>query len=192
MADAALTCRPCTQFFTMSPDPHQSHHLACSLELIPNWTFLATQRYMSSGTSPPSAPHYSGLRSKADELTETELDWIERGLELARKYHPVAERRLVEIRSYRLAEKKRMELLAAEGRESRGRVRPTVCAKIRLTNAYTRSLGAHLTRQSGRLAAPRREVGPLVPDGDEARLASDCTFLGLIGRAHKLSLALLD
>ncbi|GAA5992435.1 hypothetical protein JCM10908_000816 [Rhodotorula pacifica] len=102
-------------FFTISPDPHQTHHLACSLELIPNWTFLATQRFIPADSNVQQAPYYSGLRSKSDELTETELDWIERGLELAQKYHPVAERRLIEMRSYRLAEKKRLELLAAEG-----------------------------------------------------------------------------
>lgn len=109
---------PLRQFFTISPDPHQTHHLACSLELIPNWTFLATQRFVPIDPKVQQTPYYSGLRSKADELTETELDWIERGLELAQKYHPVAERRLVEMRSYRLAEKKRMELLAAEGGQS--------------------------------------------------------------------------
>ncbi|GAA5967024.1 hypothetical protein JCM8115_003496 [Rhodotorula mucilaginosa] len=102
-------------FFTISPDPHQTHHLAFSLELIPNWTFLATQRFIPIDPKVQQTPYYSGLRSKADELTETELDWIERGLELAQKYHPVAERRLVEMRSYRLAEKRRLELLAADG-----------------------------------------------------------------------------
>lgn len=102
-------------FFTISPDPHQTHHLAFSLELIPNWTFLATQRFVPVDPNVQQAPYYSGLRFKADELTETELDWIERGLELAQKYHPVAERRLVEIRSYRLAEKRRLELLASDG-----------------------------------------------------------------------------
>ncbi|GEM11752.1 binuclear zinc transcription factor [Rhodotorula toruloides] len=34
-------------FFTNSPDPHQTHRLAWSLELIPSWTFLATQRATS-------------------------------------------------------------------------------------------------------------------------------------------------
>jgi hypothetical protein len=107
-----------SQFFTISPDPHQTHHLAFSLELIPNWTFLATQRFIPIDPKVQQTPYYSGLRSKADELTETELDWIERGLELAQKYHPVAERRLVEMRSYRLAEKRRLELLAADGGQS--------------------------------------------------------------------------
>ncbi|GAA6034276.1 hypothetical protein JCM8097_003820 [Rhodosporidiobolus ruineniae] len=90
-------------FFQISPDPHQTHHLAWSLELIPSWTFLATQRYHPSPS--PSHPSFSSgaptLDHHADELTETELDWIETGLEEACKYHPVAEKRLVEIRAYR-------------------------------------------------------------------------------------------
>ncbi|GAA5968841.1 hypothetical protein JCM11641_000753 [Rhodosporidiobolus odoratus] len=99
-------------FFTLSPDPHQAHHLAWSLELIPSWTFLATQRYIApasltgqSADESSSVP--TGLRNKADELTPLELDWIENGLTEASKYHPVAERRLVEIRAYREGNEKR-------------------------------------------------------------------------------------
>ncbi|GAA5860652.1 hypothetical protein JCM8547_005488 [Rhodosporidiobolus lusitaniae] len=100
-------------FFLTSPDPHQTHHLAWSLELIPSWTFLATQRYSPSTAPPSTYVHASatstlpGLASKADELTETELDWIERGLESAVLYHPVAERRLIELRAYRAGNERR-------------------------------------------------------------------------------------
>ncbi|BGP38246.1 hypothetical protein JCM10449v2_002175 [Rhodotorula kratochvilovae] len=97
-------------FFTISPDPHQTHHLAWSLELIPSWTFLAAQRYTSPSSAPPGGP-----QKKADELSETELDWIERGLEEARRYHPVAERRLVELRAHREAEQRRVERLVESG-----------------------------------------------------------------------------
>ncbi|BGP06328.1 hypothetical protein JCM10049v2_002149 [Rhodotorula toruloides] len=94
-------------FFANSPDPHQSHHLAWSLELIPSWTFLATQRYVSPSVS-PAEPDPLARRDQATELTERELDWIERGLDLAQRYHPVAERRLNELRMYREANQKRL------------------------------------------------------------------------------------
>jgi hypothetical protein len=41
-------------------------------------------------------------------LTERELDWIERGLDLAQRYHPVAERRLNELRMYRAVNQQRV------------------------------------------------------------------------------------
>ncbi|BGP14182.1 hypothetical protein JCM10213_006712 [Rhodosporidiobolus nylandii] len=97
-------------FFTLSPDPHQTHHLAWCLELIPSWTFLATQRYIPSpaasrDTTPAeTAP---GLGRKQDELTPLELDWIEAGLREASKYHPVAEKRLVEIKAFREGNERR-------------------------------------------------------------------------------------
>lgn len=104
--DDSLTLR-FSQFFANSPDPHQSHHLAWSLELIPSWTFLATQRYVSPSVS-PAEPDPLARRDQATELTERELDWIERGLDLAQRYHPVAERRLNELRMYREANQKRL------------------------------------------------------------------------------------
>uniref|UniRef100_A0A0K3CI30 BY PROTMAP: gi/472588063/gb/EMS25559.1/ binuclear zinc transcription factor [Rhodosporidium toruloides NP11] gi/647401434/emb/CDR47665.1/ RHTO0S15e00386g1_1 [Rhodosporidium toruloides] n=1 Tax=Rhodotorula toruloides TaxID=5286 RepID=A0A0K3CI30_RHOTO len=94
-------------FFANSPDPHQTHHLAWSLELIPSWTFLATQRYASPSASPVMSDPLA-LRDKATELTERELDWIERGLDLAQRYHPVADRRLNELRMYREANQTRV------------------------------------------------------------------------------------
>ncbi|BGP30374.1 hypothetical protein JCM10296v2_002128 [Rhodotorula toruloides] len=94
-------------FFANSPDPHQTHHLAWSLELIPSWTFLATQRYVPPLSS-TAEPDPLALRDKATELSERELDWIERGLDLAQRYHPVAERRLNELRMYREANQKRV------------------------------------------------------------------------------------
>ncbi|GAA5836992.1 hypothetical protein JCM11251_004466 [Rhodosporidiobolus azoricus] len=107
-------------FFLISPDPHQTHHLAWGLELIPHWTFLATQRYTppsdiisstsySTPLTSPTTTHGPGapcLSRKSDELTETELDWMEAGLVEACKYHPVAERRLVELRAYRSGNEK--------------------------------------------------------------------------------------
>ncbi|GAA5904884.1 hypothetical protein JCM8208_007210 [Rhodotorula glutinis] len=98
--------------FVLSPDPHQTHHLALELELIPSWTFLAAQRFIPSSSSSASPSSRSGGPSrKADELSETELGWIERGLEVASLYHPVAERRLVELRAYRDAESARVAQL---------------------------------------------------------------------------------
>ncbi|GAA5851206.1 hypothetical protein JCM9279_007484 [Rhodotorula babjevae] len=105
--------------FVLSPDPHQTHHLALELELIPSWTFLATQRFTSSSssiTSPSSRD--GGPIHKADELSEKELDWIERGLEVASLYHPVAERRLVELRAHREAERARVAQLVGAGTSS--------------------------------------------------------------------------
>ncbi|GAA5933174.1 hypothetical protein JCM3775_002553 [Rhodotorula graminis] len=104
--------------FVLSPDPHQTHHLALELELIPSWTFLAAQRFTSSSSSSASTWASScggGPSRKADELSETELGWIERGLEVASLYHPVAERRLVELRAYREAERVRVAHLVGAG-----------------------------------------------------------------------------
>jgi len=109
----------CAQCFVLSPDPHQTHHLALELELIPSWTFLAAQRFTSPSSSTssasPSSAGAGGPTRKADELSETELGWIERGLEVASLYHPVAERRLVELRAYRVAERARVEQLVGAG-----------------------------------------------------------------------------
>ncbi|GAA6012474.1 hypothetical protein JCM10207_007102 [Rhodosporidiobolus poonsookiae] len=102
-------------FFTLSPDPHQTHHLVYELELIPSWPFLATQRFSPSPQSHSPSTPATGPASKEDELTPLELDWIERGLEEACKYHPVAERRLVELRAYRAGERRRAGQEAGAG-----------------------------------------------------------------------------
>ncbi|TNY21777.1 hypothetical protein DMC30DRAFT_394148 [Rhodotorula diobovata] len=105
--------------YTLSPDPHQTHHLAFELELIPSWTFLAAMRFTPSASGAASPPGASGgPRKKADELTETELDWIERGLEVASLYHSVAERRLVELRAHREAERRSVARLVDAGMAS--------------------------------------------------------------------------
>ncbi|GAA5943293.1 hypothetical protein JCM1841_001487 [Sporobolomyces salmonicolor] len=103
--------------YSISPDPHQTHHLAWSLELIPSWTFLATQRFIPSSSASSHLSCRAGPEKKSDELTETELDWIERGLEVARLYHPVAERRLDELKAFR---RRRREDALQEGGQGEG------------------------------------------------------------------------
>ncbi|GAA5910368.1 hypothetical protein JCM6882_003263, partial [Rhodosporidiobolus microsporus] len=134
--------------FCISPDPHQTHHIAWQLELIPHWTFLATQRYVPpsppSLSSNPSDPSGSaptaplGLSRKADELTETELDWIEAGLREACKYHPVAEKRLVEVRAYRRGNERRREEGGQVAFPSRATpALASACATTSLTPAFS-------------------------------------------------------
>lgn len=119
LADAPVPPLRSRQAYTLSPDPHQTHHLAFELELIPSWTFLAAMRFTPSASGAASPPGASGgPRKKADELTETELDWIERGLEVASLYHSVAERRLVELRAHREAERRRVARLVDAGMAS--------------------------------------------------------------------------
>ncbi|GAA5893632.1 hypothetical protein JCM5296_002484 [Sporobolomyces johnsonii] len=101
--------------YSLSPDPHQTHHLAWSLELIPSWTFLATQRFIPPSSASSHLSASAGPERKSDELTETELDWIERGLEVARLYHPVAERRLDELSAFR--RRRRDEALRGGGQD---------------------------------------------------------------------------
>ncbi|ORY79756.1 hypothetical protein BCR35DRAFT_304581 [Leucosporidium creatinivorum] len=81
------------ELYSVSLDPNQTYFLAWQLELIPSWTLLAVQRYGEVG----------GPATRDVELTETELDWLEKGLGVATFYHPVAERRLIEILSMRRA-----------------------------------------------------------------------------------------
>jgi hypothetical protein len=82
-------------YFTLyvsSRDPHQTYHLAFQLELIPDWTKIAVQKF---GQQP-------GPDSAELELSPTELDWLENGLAVAAFYHPSAEQRLRELRQGRL------------------------------------------------------------------------------------------
>ncbi|KAM0792606.1 hypothetical protein ACM66B_005267 [Microbotryomycetes sp. NB124-2] len=79
------------EVYSISIDPHQCYYLAWQLELLPSWTLLAVQRY---------GEHQGPLTSDL-ELTETELDWIEKGLKVAMSYHPVAEKRLAQVRAGR-------------------------------------------------------------------------------------------
>ncbi|SCZ90713.1 BZ3500_MvSof-1268-A1-R1_Chr1-3g02176 [Microbotryum saponariae] len=79
------------ELYSISVSPNQTWYLCWQLELMPRWTSIAVQRYAEEG----------GPITPDDELTETELDWIEKGLRVAAYYHPVAERRLVEMQSMR-------------------------------------------------------------------------------------------
>ncbi|KAL8293563.1 hypothetical protein RQP46_000264 [Phenoliferia psychrophenolica] len=80
-----------SQLYLSSHDRHMVYHLAWQLELIPNWTTLVVQRW---GEMP-------GPASADLEVTETELDWFERGLSVAAFYHPAAEARLRELERWR-------------------------------------------------------------------------------------------
>ncbi|KAM0752733.1 hypothetical protein T439DRAFT_323347 [Meredithblackwellia eburnea MCA 4105] len=79
------------QLYQSSLDLHMNYHLVWQLELLPNWTNLAVQRW---GEVP-------GPATDELEVTETELDWLVKGLGVAAFYHPVAERRLREIETWR-------------------------------------------------------------------------------------------
>ncbi|SCV68650.1 BQ2448_771 [Microbotryum intermedium] len=79
------------ELYSISVSPNQTWYLCWQLELMPRWTSVAVQRYGEEG----------GPITRDDELSETELDWIEKGLRVAAYYHPVAERRLVEMQSMR-------------------------------------------------------------------------------------------
>ncbi|BGP42105.1 hypothetical protein JCM10450v2_006191 [Rhodotorula kratochvilovae] len=79
------------ELYITSRDPHMTYHVIFQLEILPNWTLIAVQRY--GEPDGPSAPEL--------EVSETELDWFDKGLVCASYYHPVANARLQELRQAR-------------------------------------------------------------------------------------------
>ncbi|KAI5481865.1 C6 transcription factor [Pseudohyphozyma bogoriensis] len=80
-----------SQLYLTSQDHHMCYHLVWQLELLPNWTALACQRF----------GEVDGPRSQDLEVSETELDWFLKGLATASFFHPVARRRLREMQEWR-------------------------------------------------------------------------------------------
>lgn len=74
-------------------DPHLTYHVVWQLELVPKWTTTVVQRF-----GEPDGPPTAEL-----EVSETELDWLDKGLVCASYYHPVANSRLHELRANRRA-----------------------------------------------------------------------------------------
>ncbi|GAA6027174.1 hypothetical protein JCM8097_002455 [Rhodosporidiobolus ruineniae] len=68
-------------------DMHMVYHEIFSLEHLPNWTQLALDRCGQPG----------GPASEEEELTEMEMRWLIEGLQHACYYHPLAEKRLLEL-----------------------------------------------------------------------------------------------
>jgi len=64
-ADSLLFHSFYSQLYLASSDKHVVHHLTIQLELLPNWTVLASQRVGDQG----------GPLTSEFELTEEELDW---------------------------------------------------------------------------------------------------------------------
>lgn len=85
----------CPQVFVDSLDKHCVYHLFTQLECLPNWATLATQRVNEM------TPY--GPLSEECALTETELDWFTRALELACFFTPLAQTRLKELTTARSA-----------------------------------------------------------------------------------------
>ncbi|GAA5936984.1 hypothetical protein JCM1841_003404 [Sporobolomyces salmonicolor] len=80
-----------SELYITSRDPHMSYHLFWQLELLPNWTDLVCQKHGEDGG--PESPEF--------EVSETELDWFEKGLICASYYHPLAIPRLAQLRQHR-------------------------------------------------------------------------------------------
>ncbi|KAK4056861.1 hypothetical protein OIO90_002111 [Microbotryomycetes sp. JL221] len=76
-----------SKLYTCGADGHMIFHQFFQLELLPDWTTLALQRF---GSVP-------GPRSPEEEVTPTELEWFIEGLQLDCFYTPEAERRLAEL-----------------------------------------------------------------------------------------------
>ncbi|KAK4053184.1 hypothetical protein OIV83_001919 [Microbotryomycetes sp. JL201] len=109
--------------YSISSDPHQTYYLAWQLELMPTWTLLAVQRH----------GELDGPLTADLELTETELDWIEKGLKVAMSYHPVAERRLAQIKAARRLP--RPDSLPSRANQDRPGMRLPFALKQTLVNA---------------------------------------------------------
>ncbi|GAA5981724.1 hypothetical protein JCM5350_000469 [Sporobolomyces pararoseus] len=85
------------QLFLSSQDKHLVHHMMMQLEIQSDWTELAIQRVGTPG-GPPSSEY---------EVTENELDWFQRALELSCYYTPKAANRLSRLAGLRRAEAQR-------------------------------------------------------------------------------------
>ncbi|GEM10503.1 C6 transcription factor [Rhodotorula toruloides] len=79
------------ELYLTSRDPHLTYHVIFSLEVLPNWTAIAVRRF--GETDGPLSPDL--------ELTDEELDWIDKGLIVGSYYHPIANGRLQELRQSR-------------------------------------------------------------------------------------------
>ncbi|GAA6048818.1 hypothetical protein JCM3770_003637 [Rhodotorula araucariae] len=79
------------ELYITSRDPHMTYHVVFQLEILPNWTLIAVQRYGEQ----------NGPSAQELEVSETELDWFDKGLVCASFYHPVANARLKELRQAR-------------------------------------------------------------------------------------------
>ncbi|BGP24743.1 zn(2)-C6 fungal-type transcription factor [Rhodotorula toruloides] len=84
-----------SKVFVDSLDKHCVYHLFTQLECLPNWATLAAQRV---DEMTPFGP-----LSEECALTETELDWFSRALELACFFTPLAQTRLKELTTARTA-----------------------------------------------------------------------------------------
>ncbi|KAK4335368.1 Zn(2)-C6 fungal-type transcription factor [Rhodotorula toruloides] len=84
-----------SKVFVDSLDKHCVYHLFTQLECLPNWATLAAQRV---DEMTPFGP-----LSEECALTETELDWFTRALELACFFTPLAQTRLKELTTARNA-----------------------------------------------------------------------------------------
>ncbi|GAA5840563.1 hypothetical protein JCM9279_007365 [Rhodotorula babjevae] len=79
------------ELYIMSRDPHLTYHVVWQLEVIPNWPSIVVQRFGEQ--EGPSSPDL--------EVSDVELDWLDKGLVCASYYHPVASSRLHELRAMR-------------------------------------------------------------------------------------------
>ncbi|GAA5899686.1 uncharacterized protein JCM6883_005956 [Sporobolomyces salmoneus] len=102
--ESALRVRKClklsafyAQLFLSSQDKHLVHHMMMQLEILNDWSEWVLQRVGTPG-GPPSAEY---------EITETELDWFQRALELSCYYTPKAANRLSRFSALRREEAKR-------------------------------------------------------------------------------------
>ncbi|GAA5983536.1 hypothetical protein JCM10908_000323 [Rhodotorula pacifica] len=84
-----------SKVFYDSLDKHVVYHLFTQLEVLPNWVELAAQRQGESTEFGPLPVECV--------LTETELDWFTRALELACFFTPLAAERLRELNAARRA-----------------------------------------------------------------------------------------
>ncbi|KAI5479081.1 C6 transcription factor, partial [Pseudohyphozyma bogoriensis] len=78
-----------SQLYHASRDKHMVYHLAEQLNLLPHWTTYATQRVGDPG----------GPTSQEFEVTNEELDWFIKAVELACFYTPNAGTRLKELQA---------------------------------------------------------------------------------------------
>ncbi|KAM0752687.1 hypothetical protein T439DRAFT_323299 [Meredithblackwellia eburnea MCA 4105] len=75
------------QLFLSSTDKHMVYQLTVQLELLPNWVELACQRL----------GHPGGPTDAEFEVSEEELEWLAKGLQVACFYTPRAAPRLLEL-----------------------------------------------------------------------------------------------
>uniref|UniRef100_A0A0K3CFP7 BY PROTMAP: gi/472585190/gb/EMS22756.1/ C6 transcription factor [Rhodosporidium toruloides NP11] gi/647400044/emb/CDR45149.1/ RHTO0S10e05534g1_1 [Rhodosporidium toruloides] n=1 Tax=Rhodotorula toruloides TaxID=5286 RepID=A0A0K3CFP7_RHOTO len=150
------------ELYLTSRDPHLTYHVIFSLEILPNWTAIAVQRF--GETDGPLSPDL--------ELTDEELDWIDKGLVVGSYYHPIANGRLQELKQSR-----RPSYRAQPHASTAAAVQPPFTAALPTAAAKPTPLVGGGAGGTGAGAGGEREVPP-PPSTSSASASGSVSYSG--------------